>query len=73
MSEKEPTVKMEGTVEELLPNRTFRITLENGRKILGYLCGKMAQKNIKVSIGDTVTVEMSMYDLDKGRITYRQR
>lgn len=73
MSKKEDTIKMEGTVEELLPNRTFRLTLENGSKILAHLCGKMCQKNIRVLVGDRVTVEISPYDLSKARIIYRQR
>lgn len=73
MSKKEDTLKLEGTVEELLPNMTFRVTLENGMKVLAHLCGKMRMKNIRVLVGDNVTVEMSPYDLTKARIIYRQR
>jgi translation initiation factor IF-1 len=73
MSKKEDTLKLEGTVEELLPNMTFRVSLENGMKVLAHLCGKMRMKNIRVLVGDSVTVEMSPYDLSKARIIYRQR
>ena len=73
MAKKEDTLKLEGTVEELLPNMTFRVALENGMKVLAHLCGKMRMKNIRVLVGDNVTVEMSPYDLTKARIIYRQR
>jgi translation initiation factor IF-1 len=73
MSKKEDTLKLEGVVEELLPNMTFRVALENGMKVLAHLCGKMRMKNIRVLVGDNVTVEMSPYDLSKARIIYRQR
>ena len=73
MSKKEDTLKLEGTVEELLPNMTFRVSLENGMKVFAHLCGKMRTKNIRVLVGDNVTVEMSPYDLTKARIIYRQR
>ena len=70
---KEDTIKIDGTVEELLPNMTFRVVLENGMKVFAHLCGKMRMRNIRVLVGDTVTVEMSPYDLSKARIIYRQR
>jgi len=70
---KEDTIKLEGTVEELLPNMTFRITLKNGMTVLAHLCGKMRMRNIRIFVGDTVKVEMSPYDLSKARIIYRQR
>lgn len=70
---KEDTIKIEGKVEELLPNMTFRVTLENGMTVLAHLCGKMRMRNIRVLVGDTVKVEMSPYDLSKARIIYRQR
>jgi translation initiation factor IF-1 len=70
---KEDTIKIEGTVEELLPNMTFRVTLENGMSVLAHLCGKMRMRNIRVFVGDKVKVEMSPYDLSKARIIYRQR
>ncbi|CCB86939.1 MULTISPECIES: translation initiation factor IF-1 [Parachlamydia] len=70
---KEDTLKLEGTVEELLPNMTFRVTLENGLVVIAHLCGKMRMKNIRVLVGDKVNVEMSPYDLTKGRIVFRQK
>lgn len=70
---KEDTIKMEGTVEELLPNMTFRVVLQNGMHVLAHLCGKMRMRNIRVLAGDNVTVELSPYDLTKARIVYRQR
>ena len=70
---KEDTIKIDGTVEELLPNMTFRVVLENGLHVLAHLCGKMRMRNIRVLVGDVVTVEMSPYDLTKGRITYRYK
>jgi translation initiation factor IF-1 len=70
---KEDTIKVEGTIEELLPNMNFRVVLQNGLKVTAHLCGKMRMRNIRVLVGDTVTIEMSPYDLTKARITYRQR
>ena len=70
---KEDTIELEGVVEELLPSMTFRVLLQNGVRVTAYLCGKMRMKNIRVLVGDTVTVEMSPYDLTKARITYRQK
>jgi translation initiation factor IF-1 len=70
---KEDTIVLDGVVDELLPNMTFRVTLENGLKVMAHLCGKMRMKNIRVLVGDKVTVEMSPYDLTKARIVFRQR
>ena len=70
---KEDTIKLDGTVEELLPNMHFRVALQNGLKVIAHLCGKMRMKNIRVLLGDQVTVEMSPYDLSKARIVYRHR
>ncbi len=70
---KEDTFELEGKVEELLPNMTFRVMLENGSTIHAHLCGKMRVRNIRVFVGDSVKVEMSPYDLSKGRIVYRHR
>ena len=70
---KEDTLRLEGTVEELLPNMTFRVLLQNGVRVTAYLCGKMRMKNIRVLVGDSVIVEMSPYDLTKARIVYRQK
>lgn len=73
MSKKEDTIKLDGLVEELLPNMTFQVALENGMKVHAHLCGKMRMRNIRVLAGDTVTVEISPYDLSKARIVYRKR
>ena len=73
MSKKEDTIELDGKVLELLPNMTFVVVLENGVSIKAHLCGKMRIKNIRVLAGDKVKVEMSSYDLTKGRITYRHR
>ncbi|NGX32105.1 MAG: Translation initiation factor IF-1 [Candidatus Anoxychlamydiales bacterium] len=70
---KEETIKLEGEVQELLPNMSFRVTLENGMTVFAHLCGKMRMRNIRVYVGDKVTVEMSPYDLTKARITYRHK
>jgi translation initiation factor IF-1 len=70
---KEDTIKLNGNVEELLPNMNFRVTLENGMTVTAHLCGKMRMRNIRVLVGDSVTVEMSPYDLTKARIIYRQK
>lgn len=70
---KEDTIKLDGLVEELLPNMRFRVKLQNGMNVMAHLCGKMRMRNIRVLAGDTVTVELSPYDLTKARIVYRQR
>ena len=70
---KEETIKMDGKVEELLPNMHFSVVLENGMRVIAHLCGKMRMRNIRVYAGETVTGEMSPYDLTKARITYRQK
>lgn len=70
---KEDMIKVEGSVEELLPNMHFRVVLENGMTVIAHLCGKMRMRNIRVLTGDRVTVEMSPYDLSKARIVYRHR
>ena len=65
-------IEMEGVVDELLPAATFRITLDNGHEILCHLSGKMRMNKIRLIPGDRVRVEISPYDLTKGRITYRK-
>ncbi|MCF7907047.1 translation initiation factor IF-1 [Patescibacteria group bacterium] len=62
---------VEGTVEELLPSATFRVTLDNGKSVLAHLSGKMRIHRIRISQGDRVKLEVSPYDLTKGRIVYR--
>lgn len=68
---KEASIEVQGTVLESLPNAQFRVKLENGHVILGYLCGRMRQNYIRVLPGDRVTVSLSPYDLSKGRIVFR--
>jgi len=64
---------MEGTVAEVLPNATFRVTVNGGHDVLTTLGGKMRQNRIRVLAGDKVTIEVSPYDLSRGRITYRHK
>jgi len=66
-------IELEGTVSEVLPNATFKVKLENNHEVLTYLSGKMRQNYIRVLEGDRVKVEMSPYDLSRGRITYRYK
>ena len=68
---KEEAIEVQGTVVETLPNAMFRVELENGHKVLAHISGKMRMHFIKILPGDTVTVELSPYDLTRGRITYR--
>lgn len=68
---KEESIPVDGIVKEALPNARFRVELENGHIVLAHISGKMRQHFIKILPGDTVTVELSPYDLTKGRITYR--
>ncbi|MBN2144009.1 MAG: translation initiation factor IF-1 [Candidatus Aureabacteria bacterium] len=68
---KEEHLKLEGTVKELLPNTMFRVELENGHLVLAHISGKMRMNFIRILPGDKVMLEMSPYDLSKGRITYR--
>ena len=71
MSEKEDLISFDGTVTELLPNTMFRVKLDNGLVVLAHISGKMRKNRIRVLEGDRVTVEMTPYDLTKGRITFR--
>ena len=64
-------IEMEGVVTETLPNTTFRVELENGHTVTAHISGKMRKHYIRILTGDTVTVELTPYDLSKGRITYR--
>ncbi len=70
---KEEAIVVDGTVLEPLPNAMFRVELENGHKILAHISGKMRMHYIRILPGDKVTVELSPYDLTKGRITYRKK
>ncbi len=68
---KEDLIEFNGTVSEVLPNAMFRVTLENEHEILAHTSGRMRKNRIRVLAGDKVTVEMTPYDLTRGRITYR--
>ncbi|EKN97628.1 translation initiation factor IF-1 [Leptospira interrogans serovar Pomona] len=70
---KEEAITVDGTALEPLPNAMFRVELENGHKVLAHISGKMRMHYIRILPGDKVTVELSPYDLSKGRITYRKK
>ncbi len=70
---KEEAIQIDGTVVEPLPNAMFRVELENGLKVLAHVSGKMRMHFIRILPGDKVTVELSPYDLTRGRITYRHK
>jgi len=69
----EKSIEVEGTVVEPLPNAMFRVELDNGHKVLAHISGKMRMHFIKILTGDKVKVELSPYDLNRGRITYRSK
>ncbi|MCX6741224.1 MAG: translation initiation factor IF-1 [Candidatus Parcubacteria bacterium] len=71
MVKQQDFLEVEGVVEEVLPSTTFRVKLSDGRLILAYLSGRLRLNQIRVLLGDKVRIEMSPYDLTKGRITYR--
>lgn len=70
---KEDVIGLDGKVEEVLPNAMFRVKLDQGSTILGHISGKMRQNRIQILAGDRVRIEMSPYDLTKGRIVYRSK
>ncbi|MDP6685789.1 MAG: translation initiation factor IF-1 [Candidatus Omnitrophota bacterium] len=70
---KDDVIEVEGTVVESLPNAMFRVELENGHKVLAHVSGKMRMNFIRILAGDKVKMELSPYDLTKGRITYRSK
>lgn len=70
---KEESIQVEGRVAEALPNAMFRVELENGHKVLAHVAGKMRMHFIRILPGDKVTVELSPYDLTRGRITFRAK
>jgi translation initiation factor IF-1 len=70
---KEEMIEMEGTVQEVLPNTQFRVTLENGAIVLAYAGGKVRQNRIRILAGDRVRLEISPYDVTRGRINYRHK
>ena len=73
MPKKEEKVEVEGTVIEALPGTQFRVELDNGHEVLAYLSGKMRKYYIRILLGDRVRVELTPYDLKRGRITYRYK
>lgn len=73
MANKEEKLEVEGTIIELLPNTQFKVQLDNDHTVLAYLSGRMRRYYIRILLGDRVRVEMTPYDLDRGRITYRYR
>jgi translation initiation factor IF-1 len=73
MMAKEELMEFEGSVSEVLPDARFRVKLDNGHEMIAYTAGKMKKNRIKTIEGDRVTVEMSPYDLDKGRIIFRHK
>ena len=70
---KEESIEMEGKVIECLPNTVFRVELDNGHTITAHISGKMRKNYIRILVGDTVKVELTPYDLSKGRITFREK
>jgi translation initiation factor IF-1 len=70
---KDNVIEMSGVVDEVLPNAMFRIVLENGHKIIATIGGRLRQNNIRILLGDSVNVEMSPYDLTRGRVVYRNK
>ncbi len=70
---KEENIEMEGTVVETLPNTTFKVELENGHVVNAHISGRMRKNYIRILTGDKVTVQLTPYDLTKGRITYRSK
>jgi translation initiation factor IF-1 len=70
---KQDLIKVDGVISEILPNTTFRVKLENDHEVLAHISGKMRMNFIRILQGDKVTVELSPYDLTKGRITYRYK
>jgi translation initiation factor IF-1 len=70
---KEEAIEVEGLVTEVLPDRNFRVQLQNDHVVLAYLAGRMSKFRIRVLVGDRVTLELSPYDLSRGRITYRHK
>ena len=73
MAKKQEAIKIDGLIKETLPNASFIVTLENGHEMLAYISGKMRMHFIKILPGDKVSVELSPYDLSRGRIVYRYK
>ena len=73
MAKKDDVIEMEGIVQDVLPNTQFIVTLENGHQVKAHVSGKIRMNNIRILPGDIVVVELSTYDLTRGRITYRHK
>lgn len=73
MAKEEGKIRVDGVVTEALPGTQFRVKLDNGHEVLAYLSGKMRKHYIRILLGDRVALEMSPYDMSRGRITFRQR
>jgi len=73
MKEKDSAIVVQGKVKKILPASMYKVETDNGIEVLAHMSGKMRQFNIRIALGDTVTMEMSPYDLTKGRITYRNK
>jgi translation initiation factor IF-1 len=73
MAKKDDVIEMEGKVEDVLPNTQVIVTLENGHQVKAHVSGKIRMNNIRILPGDKVTIELSTYDLTRGRITYRHK
>jgi len=73
MAKEEDKISVDGTIIEALPGTQFRVRLDNGHEVLAYLSGRMRRYYIRILLGDKVRVEMSPYDLERGRIVYRER
>lgn len=73
MKEKDSAVEVQGKVVKILPASMYKVELDNGIEVLAHLSGKIRKFNIRIALGDTVSMEMSPYDLTKGRITYRHK
>lgn len=70
---KEDMIEMQGLVDEVLPDTRFRVSLDNGHRIIAYVAGKMRKHRIRILAGDKVNIELTPYDLSKGRITFRHK
>lgn len=70
---KDNVIEMTGVVDEVLPNAMFRVVLENGHKIIATIGGRLRQNNIRILLGDSVNIEMSPYDMTRGRVVYRNK
>jgi len=72
MAKNDGSIELEGTIVDVMPNQTFKVELENQHIVVCYTSGRLRQNRIRLVLGDTVTIEMTPYDMTKGRITYRK-